>query len=71
MDDHWFSQWLRREMEDQELTRKQLAEKSGISIATIGYYLNAERLPTLFTFGALVNALGKRIEIIDDRKTRG
>lgn len=65
MDDYWFGEWLLEEMEKQKMTRRQLAKKSGVNIVTIGYYVTFKRMPTLMTMELLLNALGKRIKIID------
>ena len=43
-----------------------LAGKTGLSRATICFYLADERIPTLRTFALLLKAFGKHVEIVDD-----
>lgn len=59
-----FSEWLAIEMDKQKISTKELAEKSGVHRLTIQYYLEYKRSPNLETMKAILNALGKRIEIV-------
>lgn len=59
-----FSEWLAIEMDKQRISTKELAEKSGVHRLTIQYYLEYKRSPNLETMKAILNALGKRIEIV-------
>ena len=65
MDEYWFGEWLLNEMEKQKLTNGMLAKKSGVNIVTIRYYILFKRMPTLATMQLILDALGKKIEIVD------
>ena len=65
MTDEEFAEWLADEMGRQGLTRKELAEKSGLSVVTIGYYLTEKRSPTMQYVKLVLDALGKRMVIVD------
>lgn len=42
-----FGQNLKNMLEDQWMSQKELAEETGISEATISYYANGERMPSM------------------------
>ena len=65
MTDEEFAEWLADEMGRQGLTRKALAEKSGLNVVTIGCYLMEKRSPTMQYVKLVLDALGKRMVIVD------
>lgn len=44
-----FAQMLKKLRKDKEISRKKLAEDIGVSVASIGYYENGERVPDIET----------------------
>ena len=61
-----FDLWLYNEMQKRGWNSNDLAGKTGLSRATICFYLADERIPTLRTFALLLKAFGKHVEIVDD-----
>ena len=59
-----FAEWLAEEMDRQGISINELAEKAGVHRLTIQYYLEYKRLPNLATMLIILDALGKRIEIV-------
>ena len=59
-----FAEWLAEEMDRQGISINELAEKAGVHRLTIQYYLEYKRSPKLSTLKVLLDALGKRIEIV-------
>ena len=60
-----FSRWLRKTLDEKKMNHTTLAGMSGLNPQTVLYYLMGKRSPTLASFGAMLDALGKRIEIVD------
>lgn len=60
-----FAEWLAEEMDKQNISTNELAEKAGVHRLTIQYYLEYKRLPNLATMLVILDALGKRIEIVE------
>ena len=63
-----FAEWLGNEMEQTGMTIQELADKSGLVKQTIFYYLMGDRSPSLISFILILNAFGKRFEIVDNKK---
>lgn len=61
-----FDLWLHNEMQKRGWNTTDMAEASGLTHVTIGYYLRNTRTPTLYSFGMILKALGKHIIIEDD-----
>lgn len=59
-----FAEWLAEEMDRQGISINELAEMAGVHRLTIQYYLEYKRLPNLATMLIILDALGKRIEIV-------
>ena len=53
------------------LTQRQLAKISGISNASISRWESGQNEPTYFDAECLINALGCRLEIVDDSDKTG
>ena len=60
-----FAEWLRRQMEEKQLSRYKLADKAGLSHVAIKYYEDGERCPRFDTLEMILKALGKHIEIVE------
>lgn len=65
MTDKEFAEWLADEMGRQGMTRKRLSKLSGLSVVTIGYYLMEKRSPTMRCVKLVLDALGKKMVIVD------
>jgi DNA-binding phage protein len=61
---HKFSDWLREELESQDLKVTRLAKISGVHQNTIRNYLAERCEPTLFNVQCLVTALGYELAVI-------
>lgn len=71
MDDEFsFSTWLRGELAAQKMTIRHLAQEAVINERTLHHYLACDRSPSIMTVNDILNALGKRIEIMDKRRNR-
>lgn len=60
-----FSEWLLDRMEERHLNCLQLAKLTGLSHVTIGYYITATRTPTFGSLKLILDALGKKVLIVD------
>ena len=60
-----FSRWLEDELKARNMTEQQLSEMTGITQAAISHYKNCKRFPTSVKMNDILNALGKRIVIVD------
>ena len=65
MDEFDFSEWLGDALNEKKMNHTTLAGMSGLNPQTIWYYLIGKRSPTLASLGLMLDALGKRIEIVD------
>lgn len=63
--DFRFDKWLREQLDEREWTSAELAEKVGVTRACISFYLLGERYPSLSTFLLILDALGKKLTLID------
>ena len=68
MDEFDFGEWLLDEMEKRGWTCYRLAQITGMSPVSIGYYLTFKRSPTLTSLKLILDAFGKHIEIKDNKK---
>ena len=68
MSEYDFGDWLLNEMEKHGYNREQLAKKAGIHKVSVGCYLNYSRLPNLSTFLLILDALGKKMKIVDKKE---
>lgn len=65
MTDEEFAEWLADEMDRQGLTRKELSAMTSLNVVTIRHYLYAMRSPTMSYVKIILDALGKKIVIVD------
>ena len=65
MDEFSFSKWIDDEMKKQHISGNKLSKMTGITAAAISHYRNCRRFPTIVTVTDILNALGKRIVIVD------
>lgn len=63
-----FSDWLIDMMEKANVSSKQLAKDTGMSYATIRFYVTEDRNPSLNTFLMFLDYFGKRMEIVDKQE---
>lgn len=70
MNEKEFAEWLEEEMDRQNLTRKELANRAGITVTTLRYYLREMRSPSLRCVNLVLGALGKKLVIVDDEDPR-
>jgi DNA-binding XRE family transcriptional regulator len=63
---HQLSMRLIELMADSGITQKELAEKSGVSEASIAQYINKNKIPSLFIARQLAQALDCRIDDLLD-----
>ena len=63
-----FGEWLDDEMERQEITRYELAKRSGLNNMAIYYYITYKRVPNLDSFFRILKALGKTVKIVEAEK---
>lgn len=63
-----FSDWLIDMMEKTNVSSKQLAKDTGMSYATIRFYVTEDRNPSLNTFLMFLDYFGKRMEIVDKQE---
>ena len=63
-----FDTWLKDEMKKRGITQKQLAEKSYVTCATISYYMNNQKMPTVRTLDLLLNALDMHMEFLPNER---
>lgn len=66
MDVDEFGKWLLDSMEERRLNCYQMANLTGLSHVTFGYYITGSRSPTLSSLKLILDALGKHIEIKDN-----
>lgn len=52
-----FDKWLKHRMEERNMSREDLAAKSGVTEQSIKCYLTGTRMPTLRVFLEILNAL--------------
>ena len=65
MTDEEFAEWLFAEMDRQMITTNELCEMTTLSAPTIRHYLYAQRSPTMSYVKIILDALGKKIVIVD------
>ena len=64
--DYRFDLWLYNEMQKRGWNNQDMARRSGLNRETIKSFLNNKRNPTMYTFGRIIKALGKHLEIVDN-----
>ena len=60
-----FSEWLEEELKKQGVSVMELSERSGVSAGSIYKYKKCSRSPSIMAVIDIMNALGKRIGIVD------
>ena len=60
-----FSEWLKNELEAQGLSSRKLEKLKGISHCTTQEYTRRKRCPSLDMFLRVLDALGKKVMIVD------
>lgn len=66
MDDEFsFADWLSAELKESKMSQRAFARKVGISQYSIWNYLARGYSPHLCTLNDILNALGKKIVIVD------
>lgn len=65
MDTATFSEWLKNQLKEQHMTQAELAKRSYISVQAISHYICGRSLPTYPVMEAVLNALGKKLVIVD------
>ena len=55
----------------QSITQRELAEKSGITEASISRYFNGERIPNIKNAEKMASALGLRIVMLNEGEDNG
>lgn len=63
--DFGFREWLRDEMDTRGWSELEMAVRSDLTHGTIHAYLHGKTSPTLYSFINILDALGKKIKIID------
>ena len=66
MNNEEFREWLVNQMDAKGMSIQELAKETGLSRQAITYYVNGYRTPTLDSFGLILGAMKKRIQIIDN-----
>lgn len=66
MDIDEFSEWLLEQMEERHLNCNQMANLTGLTHVTIGYYITGSRSPTFASLKLILDAFGKHVEIKDN-----
>lgn len=69
-DNFSFGAWLREELQRRGMTGKELARKAGVTARAVYHYLGGDRSPSVETASWLLEALGKRFEIVDREETK-
>lgn len=64
--DFRFDRWLRNMVRERDTDILELAVESGVSEKSIYEYMRGTRLPNLDNFQQILQALGKKIEIVDN-----
>lgn len=59
-----FAWWLKRQLEDRNITTVRLSKLSGVHPNTIRNYLSGRCEPTFYNVRCIVNALGYRLEAV-------
>lgn len=59
-----FTDWLKNELEHRDISQYSLSKRTGISPQTISGYVKGTRSPSLYSFLVVLEALGKKIEIV-------
>ena len=65
MTDEEFAEWLWDEMSQRMLTIKEFAEVTTLNPVTLRHYLHAMRSPTMSYVKIILDALGKKLVIVD------
>ena len=65
MSEKEFAAWLEGELNRQGMTRNELSTRSGVTPVTIRHYLREMRSPKLSCMTLILNALGKKLVIVD------
>ena len=65
MDEFSFSEWLEAELKRQNMTYTELARRTYMTPLTISNYVRCMRFPNICTVNDILNALGKKIVIVD------
>lgn len=65
MDVDEFGEWLLNEMEKRRINCQQLAKLTGLSHVTIANYITFTRSPTFGSLKLILDALGKKVLIVD------
>ena len=65
MDTEEFSNWLMRQLAEHHMTCNQLSKITGLNHVTIGYYVTATTSPTFASLKLILDAFGKKVQIID------
>lgn len=65
-----FDECLTRMLEDEEITKRELAIRSGISEQTIGRWVNGDSIPDVARAIKAFNALGYRMILVKDEDVK-
>lgn len=65
MTEEEFTDWLIDEMDKNNLTIRQLSEKSGLSKMALTYYITGRSVPRLDSLGLLLKAFGKKMMFVE------
>lgn len=65
MDTETFSKWLKKQLEEHHMTQVELAKRSYITVQAVSHYISGRNMPTYSVMEALLNALGKKLAIVD------
>jgi RNA polymerase subunit RPABC4/transcription elongation factor Spt4 len=66
-----FSDWLQIQMDKQHLSKAGLARKAKVTPETVLHYLYCDRQPTFRCLNKILDALGKKLVIVDKEEKHG
>ena len=61
----WFTSWFRKMLGQRKLTIEQFSDITGLGTATVNYYRNGGRSPSLKTFLMILDVLGLEMQITE------
>lgn len=61
-----FGIWLYNEIQRRKRTQVDIAKETGITEASVCYYIKSKRFPRLNVLIRILKNMGKHIEIVDD-----
>jgi transcriptional regulator with XRE-family HTH domain len=70
MDTATFSEWLKDQLKQQNMTQVELAKRSYISVQAVSHYICGRSLPTYPVMETVLNALGKKLVIVDKEEEK-